>query len=368
MKILHINSYYSGSNFYKNLYDNQIKSGLEIDVFVPVTTSYKKKENLGIYTKLSENHTKLDRFLFHLKHYKIHKDIVNKYDISNYSIIHAHSLFSNGYIAFKLKKKFNIPYIVAVRNTDINIFFKKMIHLRKLGIQILENADQIIFLSQSYRNEIINKYIPKESKKRILAKTVIIPNGVDNYWLEHEGNMKCLTDKDNVKLLYVGVVNKNKNIIATANAIKLLSNKNIKAKLQVVGSIKDQSVYKQINSLDCIEYIEPKSKKELVDIYRQNDIFVMPSIHESFGLVYVEAMSQGLPVIYSRNQGFDQQFEEGEVGYSVLPTDSDEISSKIIKILNNLDGFSRRSIENSKQFNWSEISEKYKKIYFILTS
>ena len=38
-------------------------------------------------------------------------------------------------------------------------------------------------------------------------------------------------------------------------------------------------------------------------IYRENDIYVMPSIIETFGLVYAEAMSQGLPVIYTRGQG-----------------------------------------------------------------
>jgi len=43
----------------------------------------------------------------------------------------------------------------------------------------------------------------------------------------------------------------------------------------------------------------------------------MPSITETFGLVYAEALSQGLPVLYTRGQGFDRQFEEGEVGYAV---------------------------------------------------
>lgn len=144
MKILHINSYYSVSNFYKNLYDKQKEHGLHIDVYVPVSKAIDtSKLELGDYTTISANHNKYDRVFFHIKHRKIYKDIINRYSMNDYSIIHAHSLFSNGYIAYKLYKNYSIPYIVAVRNTDVNVFFKKMIHLRRLGREILRNAKKL---------------------------------------------------------------------------------------------------------------------------------------------------------------------------------------------------------------------------------
>ena len=61
----------------------------------------------------------------------------------------------------------------------------------------------------------------------------------------------------------------------------------------------------------------------------------MPSYTESFGLVYAEAMSQKLPVIYSKGQGFDGQFEEGLVGYHVSPYDVKDIANGILKALEN---------------------------------
>src|SRR5699024_7799915 len=113
--------------FYKNLFDKQVENGLDIKVYVPVSSSKKlDKQDMGRYTIVSVNHRKYDRLFFHLKHYKIYRDIIKSNNLNNFSISHAHSLFSNGYIAMKLKKNFNIPYIVAVRNTDINYFFKKM--------------------------------------------------------------------------------------------------------------------------------------------------------------------------------------------------------------------------------------------------
>lgn len=72
MKILHINSYYSVSNFYKNLYDKQIEDGLDIDVYVPVSTSIDTSDlELGKYSTISKNHNKYDRLFFHVKHNKI---------------------------------------------------------------------------------------------------------------------------------------------------------------------------------------------------------------------------------------------------------------------------------------------------------
>ncbi|GAA5415784.1 D-inositol-3-phosphate glycosyltransferase [Paraliobacillus ryukyuensis] len=363
MKVLHINSYYSGSKFYKNLYDQQEKKGLDISVFVPTASSVENIEGFGEYTTISTNHSKYDRFIFHLKHIKILKDIIKKYDIENYTLIHAHSLFSNGYIAMKLKKKYGIPYVVAVRNTDVNTFFKKMIHLRRMGIEILKNANSIIFLSKSYRDEVIGKYIPEKMKELIINKTSIIPNGIDDFWIANKMEKRTNPDKNDLKLLYVGVINKNKNIITTTKAVEKLQKNEIKVRLTIVGRIEDPSIYDQIRKLDYVDYIEPKPKKELLEIYRQNDIFVMPSIHESFGLVYAEAMSQGLPVIYSKGQGFDGQFEEGLVGFSVNCIDEVEISNKIIAEVKDFDSISFNSTNSVNKFSWNNISNEYYNIY-----
>lgn len=361
MRVLHINSYYSGSKLYKNLYDQQEKNGLDISVFLPVASQLDNNDDFGEYTTISVNHKKYDRFIFHLKHSKILKDITNKYDMEKYSLIHAHSLFSNGYVAMKLKEKYGIPYMVAVRNTDVNTFFKRMVHLRKMGIRILENADQVIFLSKSYRDKVIEKYVPVDLKAKILNKTLIIPNGIDDFWLKNRGNIRTTPNKKDLRLLYVGVINKNKNVTTTIKALDLLIKEGIKARLTVVGRIEDQSIYDHIKTLNYVEYIEPKPKEELIKIYRQNDIFVMPSIHESFGLVYVEAMSQGLPVIYTKGEGFDGQFENGVVGYGVDCFSAKEITDRIKDILCNYLLLTDNCVQQTGIFRWCEIAEQYNK-------
>jgi glycosyltransferase involved in cell wall biosynthesis len=89
----------------------------------------------------------------------------------------------------------------------------------------------------------------------------------------------------------------------------------------------------------------------------------MPSVTETFGLVYPEAMSQGLPVIYTSGQGFDGQFQDGQVGFAVNCYDAEEIAEKIIKIVANYQELSENAVKNAKKFRWSDINQKYMNIY-----
>jgi len=364
MKILHINSYYSGSNFYKNLYDKQNENGMDIDVYVPISTAFNFSNlNLGNYTTISANHNKYDRFLFHVKHKKVLSDIENKYRIKEYTLIHAHSLFSNGYIAMKLKEKFGIPYIVAVRNTDVNTFFKRMIHLRKLGVQILKEAEKVVFLSETYRDHVIGKYVPDKLREEINNKAIIIPNGIDDFWIKNLNNFKSHFQTPKVKLLYVGALNKNKNLSTTIKAIEQLQKSGFDVNYTIVGNNVEKKIYDQVINLPFIRYIAPVKKEDLIQIYRNNDIFVMPSINETFGLVYAEAMSQGLPVIYSKGQGFDGQFKDGEIGYSVASDSAEEIANKIQEVLTNYEAISNNCLRNVGKFNWDKITSEYIILY-----
>lgn len=89
----------------------------------------------------------------------------------------------------------------------------------------------------------------------------------------------------------------------------------------------------------------------------------MPSHHETFSLVHAEAMSQGLPVIYSRGQGFDGQFEDGVVGFSVQYDSPEEIAEKVIDIINNYEAISQNCVEKADKFDWDKIAGKYIEIY-----
>jgi glycosyltransferase involved in cell wall biosynthesis len=362
MRILHINSYFSSSPFYKNLYDRQCESGLDITVYVPAPVSARVGFEMGAYTTVSRNHGKYDRVLFFLKHGKILKDADQRYANGGFDCVHAHSLFSNGYIAYQLYRKYGIPYIVAVRNTDVNVFFKKMLHLRSLGLRILQDASQVIFLSDAYLNNVLERYIPKRLRKQISDKSVVIPNGIDDFWLQNTFFDKKKDDSV-IRLIYAGGVDRNKNCVATVNACRLLNREGFKTTYSVIGKIVDGNYFGKLKKSGAVEYHEPVGKEQLICEYRKNDIFVMPSIHESFGLVYAEALSQGLPVIYTKGQGFDGHFENGHVGYSIDPKRPEEIAEAVKRISADYKRLSQNASGAARKFSWEAIEKAYREIY-----
>lgn len=365
MKVLHINSYYSDSKLYKNIHDRQIEQGMDLGVFVSVPTNYEMpKRDFGEYTVVSKNHRKWDRIWYQYKQTKMLKDLKKYYRAADYDLMHAHSLFTNGGLAYKLHKEYGTDYIVAVRNTDVNSFFKKMPHLRSYGIEIMEHAKQIIFISDTFKNLVIDKYVPASKRMEILNKTVTMPNGIEDFW--HKNNHEKTeydSSKKEINLIYVGKIMKLKNVPMIVKACEVLLQRGYQPHLTVIGQVLDISEYNKIKNISFVNYKEFQPMEEIIKEYRTNDIFVMPSLGETFGLVYVEAMSQGLPVIYTKGQGFDGQFSEGEVGYHIDPKSPTDIADKVLLIHERYNEMSKHSSRNALGFNWDDISNQYYKMY-----
>lgn len=362
MKLIHINSYLDGSPFYKNLYQIQQKNGLDLSVYLPISYRKKKPNVLEDYVIFSRCYPQYYRMFFHLKHSCIWKDIQKKVDGARVDLVHAHSLFSNGYIAYLMKKTYGVPYMVAVRNTDVNVFFKYMMHLRPLGLRILREADAVIFISEPYKEAVMGKYIPEKYRNSLLSKSYVIPNGIDKIWLENRGSKELGADHK-IRLVYTGVIDQNKNILTTVKACKLLIHKGIDVKFTVIGKCVDKRILNELEKESFVTYLPPKTQLELMNLYREQDIFIMPSKTETFGLVYAEAMSQGLPVIYSESQGFDQQFEEGAVGYHVPCMDYGVIAEKIELIMSHYKELSENCANLCQKFDWINIEKTYQTLY-----
>ena len=298
-----------------------------------------------------------ERLLFFPKQRYLLRDIESVVSFKEVQMIHAHTLFSSGYMAYRLHQKYGIPYIIAVRNTDVNVFFKHMPHLRSLGRKIAAQAEKIIFISPAYKQQVIETYLPQELER----KAVVIPNGIDPLFLEHIDQHAL---GEIVRLIYVGRMEKAKNVHTIIKTVDALRQEGVKVRLCLVGSLVEPDYKEQIEARkDYIEWHDQCSKEEVMAYLRKNDIFIMPSYEETFGLVYAEAMSQGLPIIYTKGQGFDGFFPDGEVGYRVSPNDVTEITKKIQCIAQNYDTISQRCTKCASRFDWKQIAAEYNTIY-----
>lgn len=366
MRVLHINCNYIGTTLHQLMIENLDALGYENQVFVP---TYDKKLSVikpNSNVCVCECFNKWDRLVFDYKQQKIKKGLEANINVKDYELIHAYTLFTDGNCARKLSKKYGIPYVVAVRNTDVNDFFRLMPHLRKRGMQIMADASAVFFLSDAYRKQVFEKYLPQEYRETIQEKIHIIPNGIDEFWFENTPESEKIIDKKSIKLIYAGRIDRNKNIQTTQKAMEILRRRGYETSLTVVGKVQDEKEFKIIQKDRYTSYLSAMLKEDLIKVYRASDIFVMPSYTESFGLVYAEAMSQGLPVIYSKGQGFDNQFQEGVVGYHVSAYDPEDVADGLRRIVDTFSEIQKNVVQASKIFNWKNITKQYDSVYRII--
>lgn len=370
VKILHICNDFSGTKVHQNLYSALDKLGLEQIIYHPLRNNKNIGEN-AIHFSISSSFViysnvlrKYHRILFRNKINFLYKSLIaQNVDVGGVNLQHATTLFSDGALAYKIYRKFGIPYVVTLRNTDINQFLLFRPDLYLLGLRILRNAKQIFFISPSLKKKFYQNVFFSNYEQEFVDKTQIISNGVDDFWLD---NLRLPTKNQTNKFLYVGAFDDNKNVIKLLNAFNIVRSKFPDIKLNLVGGggSRHKRVIQEIENKDWIKYYgKITDKRSLQKIYRDNDFFVMASVFETFGLVYIEALSQGLPVGYTKGQGIDGVFKSA-IGERFNSGDVEDIGDKIVKLLNNRGLYvdNIRNIDYSK-FRWVNIAEKYFKIY-----
>jgi len=157
------------------------------------------------------------------------------------------------------------------------------------------------------------------------------------------------------------------------SSIKEVLKKHATVKLKTVGSgPKEQQITTHINELNLekhVEIIDNISDDDLLKLYNSSDLFVLPSIIDSqgntegLGVVLIEAMACGLPVIGSNIGGIPDIVHDGETGLLVPQKDISELSKSIIKLIENPDLMEKIANKGYKMvkanFSWEKIAKDY---------
>lgn len=366
MKVLHIVNDFSKTKVHTNFIRNLDEIGLFQTVFNAVRradlvgkNAFDAKNTEFVYANVVKPY---HRYFYHIKLNHVYKEMLKRIDAKSIDICHASTLFTDGALAYKLHKQYGIPYFVAIRNTDVNDFMRKAPHAWLMGMKILLNAEKIIFISEGLHKLFTEHPMVKCILKKIESKFILIPNGIDNYFLDNVDR----SERTGRRIVYVGNFGANKNVVRLTNAVlKLQKQPGFEdVRFTIVGGMyePDDTLPNLIkNNPDIIDYKGLIfDKAELCKIFRTCKMFAMTSIFETFGLVYIEALSQNLPVLYTKNQGIDGLFGH-EVGEAVNPLSEDEILDGLKKILTGTN-YSNRNID-FEEFRWSRVAAKYKEFY-----
>ena len=362
MKLVYISS--NVMNVQKKLLNAIRNKGISVELisFSMRKNSYKYDIDEKIKHYESKSHFR-GPLLYKTRLNEIYERLKNDESIKKADILHANMMSADGYLCRRLSAEYSIPYVVSVRNTDINLWFLwKIPSIKKMCYLNLLYAKAIICLSRPYLDKLLSKF-PKKIANILKKKCFVIPNGIDDFWINNQ-NSKNGAEQNLINLITVGRIEKNKNQLIVAKAIKKFSKtSNYIFKYTIIGSVKNKRMLKRLMKYDFVVIKNHMKKEELIYEYRNSDIFILASHKETFGLVYAEALSQGLPIIYTKRQGFDQQFAEGEVGLSVESNKVKSIMKAIEKVILNYALFAKNTNQCCDSFEWASIADKIKYIY-----
>ncbi len=357
MNVLHFASYSIGSKVYENLFCGLSLAGVSFQsVFVPVG---KNQEYVAPIIDNVEYAVKpikgvLARASFQYKSTLYFKQSMLDCE-RTYDLIHAHTLYSDGWAAYLRSIRDNIPLVVSIRNSDINYFYRFLPYTRSYSRQVLEHASAIIFLSEGAKRNFLAHF--NEDKRAWLErKAVILPNGLPDVWFDNDLSEQISGFKqgDN-QVLFVGNGSRNKNLHTLIQACELLW-KRIFFRLIVIGV--------DGKSTDKISYMgRINDMASLKSFYRAASVMVVASRTETFGLVYVEAYSQGTPVIATRGQGFDGWVDEGVTGFLVSPDNVAQLAEKIERALDLKQLNLGTILECAGKFKLSSVASQTAKLY-----
>ena len=360
--ILHICCNLAGSTVFPQMFEALAGEELEQVVFVPEKRKRDMGKNLpeGVETHYVRTVRKLDTVFFSRKAKRSVPAIERSVEMSRVSKIHAHTLFTDGSIAYALSKKHGIPYVVTLRYSDIEAIWKYMPHLHGLAREILKNAAKVVFLSPAAKEKVLKKWLSKADRAVVEPKTAVIPNGIKAEWLDGEARSAL---SEPMRVGFAGKMDKRKRPLDALAAVHKASENGMPCVLRAVGE------GKLMNDLvaglhEGDQYLgAPKGMEAMKRFYAGIDVLLVPSSAETFGMVYLEAMSQGVPVLYTKGQGFDGQFYDGEVGYAITAQDIDGQAAALEKVIKDYPARSARCIKRAKDYAWPVIAEKWTALY-----
>jgi glycosyltransferase involved in cell wall biosynthesis len=221
------------------------------------------------------------------------------YHLKNpFDLIHCHDHYG-AFVSDKIKNKLSIPYVCTIHNS--NIMNDKLVGWKKSYLhRILSNANKVISVSKKMADVLTQKYQIRNIK--------VVPNYIDTNLF----NIKPGLKQNHFKFIFVGGLIPNKGIVELVKAFHQAKMEG--ASLQIIGSghLKPElSQYIKENRLqDIIKLIGEIPNQDLPKFYNAANVCISVSEYETFGLTILEAMSCGLPILYTASGGPNELVED----------------------------------------------------------
>lgn len=281
-----------------------------------------------------------------------------------FGLIHAHTAYPDGYAAMIFSRIFKIPFTVTIHGRDLQDTVQRNAGCRKAVLEVLRSAAVVINVSQKLAG-ICRAYVGENTS------ITVVGNGIDLSELYTGQSPLRRAYGEKRIILSVGSLRRTKGHDLTLHAFKALRQKFSRIRLLVIGGgdegKKLQALAKALEINDYVEFIPPQPHHKVMEYMSISDLFVLPSWSEGFGIVYLEAMAHGKPVIGVRGQGVEDFVVNGENGLLVEPFDVEALTAAMTTLLKD-DDFAGRLGKNARatvleNYTWQDSARRLRDIY-----
>jgi len=286
-----------------------------------------------------------------------------------FDVIHTHWLIPQGLIGSILRKTLKIPHVATIHGSDLTII-KSIRVLHPVCRFIVKNSD-FITLNSTYMMHLLLQIVPGcEDKVRV------IPMGVNPDVFQKSANIRGVSSTPDKIILSVGRLIDWKGTMYLIEAMPVILQKYPRSILYIIGDGPEKEKLKQrVKALgleEKIQFLGVVGKESLCSYYHRADVFVLPSITigsqtEGLGVVILEAMASGCPVIGTDAGGIPDIIMNGKNAFLVPERDSADLAEKILVLLSDpvlADRFRDAGYETVRnRFSWEKISLQFFRIY-----
>jgi glycosyltransferase involved in cell wall biosynthesis len=290
---------------------------------------------------------------------------IYKYKVQ-FDLVHAHFAWTSGYVAQGISKVFQKPFVITLHGEDsYDLPFRDDEWRRKIS-NVMNAASHLICVG--------NKIVKAIQQMEIKTPYTVIGNGFNpSYFYPMDKNIARRNiglGTDSPLILSIGSLDQIKGHIYLIRALSILKEKQVSFQSLIIGSGPEyKSLHTEIESLGLAEYVRIEKNiphHVLVNYFNAADVFCLPSLHESFGVVQLEAWACGIPVVATRNGGSDYLFsDEDGVGLLCQVGDNINLADTIVAGLK-IEWNKKNILKFAQKFTISTVSEKvlhtYKKI------
>jgi glycogen(starch) synthase len=353
-----------------------VQQNHEVHLFTldfPGSPNYEEMDGVKVYRASTElGHPNFLTWVLLFNHFltKRMADVTQSID---FDVMHVHDwLAAFSGISFKhyLKK----PMVLTVHSTEVGraqgLHSPDSFSINGIEWWAMYEADRVIVCSQSMKNEICGHFnLPWD-------KVDVIPNAIDATQYQTSVDRGSVRQRYGVGygeklILCVGRLVPQKGIEYFIRAIPSIAKRYPEAKFIIVGEGWSRDILEAEARASGqgrkVQFTGFASDQEVINLMTSADVLVVPSVYEPFGIVALEGMATGVPVVASQVGGLSEVIEHDRTGLFVFPRSPESIAWGIDRVLSDPD-HAKWLIENAKEklhkaYSWEAVAMKTVEVY-----